>query len=240
MNPTQTSSLPARSTAPWYVAKIILRHKAALRLAGVSRRRRQGLDGDGKFHLASIVHAGPRQQRGLLGAEEVRIPLSSMEGCPLGSASRTRPCLHIVFLHQTPAHPPAARQEAEMQAARRQEGGCSLALDVHLQWCPSSAGAMDPRPRAVPQPEGKAGGIAEPLQCWPCRPQLGSIPLCSAGPGCSVGLGWRDGGWESSSAAPGDSPSQNIPRPRTSSPRAQGANAGPVSPAGTSGRWARG
>lgn len=79
--------------------------QSSLRLAGVSRRRRQGLDGDGKFHLASIVRAGPRQQRGLLGAEGVRIPLSSVEGCPLGSAGRTRLCLRIVFLHRTPAHP---------------------------------------------------------------------------------------------------------------------------------------
>lgn len=92
--------------------------QSSLRLAGVSRRRRQGLDGDGKFHLASIVRAGPRQQRGLLGAEGVRIPLSSVEGCPLGSAGRTRPCLHIVFLHRTPAHPllhgrrPRCRQHA--------------------------------------------------------------------------------------------------------------------------------
>lgn len=92
--------------------------QSSLRLAGVSRRRRQGLDGDGKFHLASIVRAGPRQQRGLLGAEGVRIPLSSVEGCPLGSAGHTRLCLRIVFLHRTPAHPllhggrPRCRQHA--------------------------------------------------------------------------------------------------------------------------------
>lgn len=44
-----------------------------------------------------------------------------------------------VFAHclsaPNPCPPPAARQEAEMQAARRQDGGCSLVLDVHLQWC---------------------------------------------------------------------------------------------------------
>lgn len=139
----------------------------------------------------------------------------------------------------TPCCTAGGRDAGSTQAGRGMQPGPGRPPSVV---CPSSAAAaaVDPRPRRVPQPEGRVGGIAEPPQRWPCRPQLSSIPLCSAGPGCSTGLGWRDRGWESSSAAPGGSPPQNIPGPRTSSPRAQGANAGPVSPAGTSGRWARG
>lgn len=138
MNPTQTSSLPARITAPRSVANIVLRHRQLLPGWG-ERAAQAATDRDGKFHLTAIVRAGAR----LRGRARGPFPVS-VEGCPWGSATlyQTVVCT-LSFCSELPPSPHRCREGTGVQAGYRQDRRHSVVLPViqlqsvtiTVHWC---------------------------------------------------------------------------------------------------------
>jgi len=128
LNPTQTSSLPAESTAPCSVANLTLWHKQQLP-GWDERAARAGAGRGGKFQAAAVVRAGARRGEGC-GAELRSLP-GSVESCPWGSARRYQSdvCTFSVC-SQLPPSPRRCREGTGMRAGCRQDRRHSVVLLV--------------------------------------------------------------------------------------------------------------